>query len=69
MSKPRPERVRLDISAKASLAGFWNGWFYKWEIDKARAFAGDHSEDECRAELARLDKVRDGRIQQWRYSQ
>lgn len=70
MSQPdsRPADAAT-VSAQEQLAVFWNAWFYKHEIEKARAFAADHSEDECRVELDRLWATRDSRLEAWRYTQ
>lgn len=62
-------RVRQDAPAKKRLAGFWNAWFSKSEIDAAHRMAETATEDECRIELARLEKERNARLERWRMTQ
>ena len=53
-------------AARVRLAGFWNAWFRPEEIERARALAETATEEECQAELDRLDTERDRRLDYWR---
>ena len=48
------------------LAGFWNAWFNAREIEQAHALALTATEEECQAELDRLERERDARLERWR---
>lgn len=43
------------VTARERLARFANSWFYRHEIEKAHALAQTASEEECQAELDRLE--------------
>ena len=59
----------MSKSARERLAGFWNAWFHRWEIERARALAATATEEEAQAELGRLERERDQRLAAWRWSQ
>jgi hypothetical protein len=61
--------ISSERTARDRLAGFWNAWFYPHEIEKAHALAETAMEEECQAELDRLHKQRDSRLEHWRWSQ
>ncbi len=55
--------------ARTALAGIQNTWLYHREMDAARKLAESGTDDECRRELDRLERLCKSRLEAWRWSQ